>query len=734
MVFNLRNFIFMKKFMDTFKKSVGILLISTLFILCGAFIFGNIPEVNAEETPSVCTDSDGYKNFYKKGKAYGEHMGEIKYWEDYCIGENSVYDFTCRTNVYLDSNPLEVWADSFNCPNGCQDGACIDTTTSSITVFSPNGGENFKIGSTQTITWTMLSLKGRVYIQLLKGGVYIKDITYIDYFSSADSSSQTYLWQIPTDFVVGSDYKIRVGIFSSGGNIIDESDVAFNIVTESTNLPPVISGISGPTILKTNETGTWTIKASDPKQGTLNYSVVWGDEVMSTKDVQLAPTAPVIQTTTFTHSYSKSGIYNPTFTVTDNQGLSAKTSISVNVKNENCQSICKEIGTRSEGWYDSCTGNLIKWEKCSGLENILELLEIARKKARDAKRIGDIKQIQTALEIYYNDYSFYPKEIQFGENLNGLNGEVIFKIPTNPTPGGTSYTYIRINENDYILTFSLEVGIGGDYGAKEAGFYIATPSGIKKSDEARTCTTSGDCGFVESTTCVKEGENLGAVVPGNDKQCCAGLIPYIDQGVIGTRGICRKFNVQEIQPKKPINIPYSDGSLVREKGKNKIYFVEDEKLKPITSLQIFKNYGFKIKDVILVAPEKMENYEVDTEALLPYPEGTLLKSAGKIYFVQDEMLRYISSFKIFRAHGFKVKNAIKVDQNVIDEYEEGEDLLPYPNGTLIKSAGRLYFIQDYELRYISSVKALKNLKLKRKNIIVVKPEILDNYEEGEALK
>ncbi|MBI4653120.1 hypothetical protein HY750_02600 [Candidatus Kuenenbacteria bacterium] len=37
-----------------------------------------------------------------------------------------------------------------------------------------------------------------------------------------------------------------------------------------------------------------------------------------------------------------------------------------------CQSICKEIGTRSEGWYDSCTGNLIKWEIVVGqqLQNV----------------------------------------------------------------------------------------------------------------------------------------------------------------------------------------------------------------------------------------------------------------------------------------------------------------------------------------------------------------------------
>jgi len=35
-------------------------------------------------------------------------------------------------------------------------------------------------------------------------------------------------------------------------------------------------------------------------------------------------------------------------------------------------------------------------------------LSSAREKARDAKRVADIKQVQTALELYYNDQEAYP--------------------------------------------------------------------------------------------------------------------------------------------------------------------------------------------------------------------------------------------------------------------------------------------------------------------------------------
>lgn len=97
------------------------------------------------------------------------------------------------------------------------------------------------------------------------------------------------------------------------------------------NQPPVIHGVSGPTTLKVNETGTWIVKASDPEQGILTYFVLWGDEGAFVGPTLVPKSTVYVQTATFTHSYSKAAIYNPTFTVTDDKGLSVKTSISVNV-------------------------------------------------------------------------------------------------------------------------------------------------------------------------------------------------------------------------------------------------------------------------------------------------------------------------------------------------------------------------------------------------------------------
>jgi prepilin-type N-terminal cleavage/methylation domain-containing protein len=42
---------------------------------------------------------------------------------------------------------------------------------------------------------------------------------------------------------------------------------------------------------------------------------------------------------------------------------------------------------------------------------VLASLNTARSKARDAKRLAEIRQLQTALEFFYNDYGVYPSSV-----------------------------------------------------------------------------------------------------------------------------------------------------------------------------------------------------------------------------------------------------------------------------------------------------------------------------------
>lgn len=95
---------------------------------------------------------------------------------------------------------------------------------------------------------------------------------------------------------------------------------------------PVISGVKGPQTLNVNEQGTWGVTASDSSGGNLSYSVVWGDENVYPYGTANSLRSPLAQqSATFTHSYLQAGTYKPIFTVANDRGQSAQTSLSVKV-------------------------------------------------------------------------------------------------------------------------------------------------------------------------------------------------------------------------------------------------------------------------------------------------------------------------------------------------------------------------------------------------------------------
>ena len=98
------------------------------------------------------------------------------------------------------------------------------------------------------------------------------------------------------------------------------------------NKPPVISGISGPTTIRAEASGTWTVNAKDPEGGQLSYQVWWGDENVYSPNYTTASAArEFVQATTFTHAYANAGTYTIAVTVRDSSGSEAKTTTTVRV-------------------------------------------------------------------------------------------------------------------------------------------------------------------------------------------------------------------------------------------------------------------------------------------------------------------------------------------------------------------------------------------------------------------
>ncbi len=147
---------------------------------------------------------------------------------------------------------------------------------------------------------------------------------------------------------------------------------------------------------------------------------------------------------------------------------------------------------------------------------VLLALNSARAKSRDAKRVADVRQMQSALELYFNDCNSYPAaataqvietmKLQQGTaavsggNCTGTTGfqtaatatsgtAYITSIPVAPlpadNPSGSStctatnnkytYTAAAVPNSSYTLTFCL----GGTTGGLGSGTHTASESGMQ---------------------------------------------------------------------------------------------------------------------------------------------------------------------------------------------------------------------------------------------------------------
>lgn len=84
---------------------------------------------------------------------------------------------------------------------------------------------------------------------------------------------------------------------------------------------------------------------------------------------------------------------------------------------------------------------------------VLVSLNTARKKARDTKRIAELKQIQLALEMYYDDNASYPNRHTYSTSSgwNSLASDLsayISSLPKDPTNSGNYRYYYDGGESD----------------------------------------------------------------------------------------------------------------------------------------------------------------------------------------------------------------------------------------------------------------------------------------------
>lgn len=216
---------------------------------------------------------------------------------------------------------------------------------SKLTIIYPNGGENIKIGDRVNITWKNSNFYTNsnitIYlIQNLSGCFNLKAgqtcLGIVDpetILASNISNTGVYSWSTANK---GNYYiKICAGLEKTASSC-DKSDDLFTVVdpVEVADKVPTISSVTGPTNLKVNENGTWTVVATDPEGQKISYSMsvtkIYPVQTNPSKIVGIKPTEAY--SSVINWKFDQSGTYMLEFTASDFYGKVATSSMTVNVQ------------------------------------------------------------------------------------------------------------------------------------------------------------------------------------------------------------------------------------------------------------------------------------------------------------------------------------------------------------------------------------------------------------------
>ncbi|HNX11281.1 MAG TPA: FISUMP domain-containing protein [bacterium] len=168
-------------------------------------------------------------------------------------------------------------------------------------------------------------------------------------------------------------------------------------------------------------------------------------------------------------------------------------------------------------------------------------LNTARAKSRDAKRVADVKQISTALELFFNDMGRYPTATEWNtgsifSTSSGATSTYMQIIPTAPSPadgtclpGDNSYVYSQQDGgNGYALDFCL----GGQVASLTSGSKCATSKGVLSTNCCESFPVQYEGGpYDQSGTVRNQGGYYRTVLIGS--QCW--LKDNLNVGVEGTQ-------------------------------------------------------------------------------------------------------------------------------------------------------------------------------------------------------
>lgn len=256
----------------------------------------------------------------------------------YLSGQVQVY----VTNTRGTSNTLAltiVGSSSYPCNTYPYNyGSCPQGGIPTVTSLSPQNGA---VGSSVTVFGTGFTTTGNS-VRFGQG--------LISNLNSLDGRSLTFT--VPSTLTGYGSSQVYLGTYDvsvTNAAGYSSNSLPFTVTSLGSTNAPSITGVTGPTSLGLNVTGTWTIQVNSYGSNYVTTRVSWGDEGYYGASQPTSNTIYGQQTLTFTHSYAQAGTYTVTFTVTNSYGQQSTASATVVVSGSGSSVVSLNYVTPNSG-------------------------------------------------------------------------------------------------------------------------------------------------------------------------------------------------------------------------------------------------------------------------------------------------------------------------------------------------------------------------------------------------
>lgn len=182
---------------------------------------------------------------------------------------------------------------------------------------------------------------------------------------------------------------------------------------------------------------------------------------------------------------------------------------------------------------------------------------------------------------------------------------------------------------------------------------------------------------------------------------------------------------------------YPDGSLLREAGTDGVYLISGGKKRPILSrAALYANYN--PNTIIEVSRDVIDSYEDGEE--IRYIENTLIRSPhGTVYMISNGKRRGFESSEALRQFGFNPEEIINVGWSDLNKLEEGDAITirdSFPAGGLLQSVetGAVFYISSVGTVYPIWDRTIMESRFPNRRFIPMYQEDIDKFNHGDPLK